>query len=184
MNHKRQNQIEQLAKNLLIETGCYTYPRIDVEKVASVKGLEVVHFGFGEDISGVLMTENGVSIIGVHNDHPPTRKRFTIAHELGHYFLGHQRNGGFVDTVERYYTMISFRNPASSTGEHLQEREANAFAAALLMPKDMLYQAMDSLERTLNLRATNINIAYDLAKKFEVSEQAMTFRLTNLNTLW
>lgn len=184
MNHKRQRKIEQLAKELLIETDCYSYPPINVDQIASRKGIEVVPFAFGKDICGMLITENGNSTIGVNKDNGFKRQRFTIAHELGHYVLEHQRNGMFVDTPERYFTMFNFRNAASSTGELVQEREANAFAAALLMPEELILRVIDDLRDQINIREESDDIVERLADMFKVSTQAMGFRLSNLNTLW
>ena len=183
MNHKRQNQIEQLAKDLLTETNCFTYPPINVRQVAKQKDIDVVDFEFGDEVSGVLITENNKSIIGVNPKDSHVRQRFTVAHELGHYKLGHQRNGMFIDTPERYFTMFNFRNADSSTGEHLQEREANAFAAALLMPRELIYKVIEDLKVSFNVRSEE-DLLVQLASKFEVSTQAMGFRLSNLNTLW
>ncbi|SFE52369.1 ImmA/IrrE family metallo-endopeptidase [Spirosoma endophyticum] len=183
MNHKRQNQIEQLAKGLLTETNCYSYPPINVIEVAKRKGIDIIDFHFGEEVSGVLITKNNKSTIGVNPDNSTVRQRFTIAHELGHYSLGHQRNGMFVDTPERYFTMFNFRNSNSSTGEHIQEREANAFAASLLMPRDLIFIVIEDLKSSFNVRSDE-DLLEELAKKFEVSTQAMGFRLSNLNTLW
>jgi Zn-dependent peptidase ImmA (M78 family) len=61
----------------------------------------------------------------------PLRDRFTIAHELGHYFL-HASQG---DTP-----IIAYRN-----GSTRIEWEANWFAAGLLMPKDKFVSAMRRL---------------------------------------
>lgn len=183
MNHKRQKQIEQLAKNLLTETNCYTYPPINVHEVARRRGINVVDFEFGDDVSGVLITERDKTTIGVNPNNSGVRQRFTVGHELGHYYLGHQRNGMFVDTPERYFTMFNFRDSNSSTGEFIQEREANAFAAALLMPRELIFQVIDDLKESFNVRS-NEDLFEQLAKTFEVSTQAMGFRLSNLNTLW
>ncbi|UFH57563.1 ImmA/IrrE family metallo-endopeptidase [Spirosoma sp. KNUC1025] len=189
MNHKRQKEIEQLAKNLLTETNCYSYPPIDVEEVARRKGIQIIRFDFGEEVSGVLITEKGTSIIGLNPENGHKRQRFTIAHELGHYILGHQRSGMFVDTPERYFTMFNFRNAASSTGELVQEREANAFAAALLMPLDLIQKVIDDLKDKIDIRSQTDESYEDdflvkLANAFNVSTQAMGFRLSTLNKLW
>lgn len=68
-----------------------------------------------------------------------------------------------------------YRNNASSTGEVLIEREANAFAAAILMPKELIAQEINKL-----LDGDALEIITKLSKKFGVSEQAMSFRLSNL----
>jgi Zn-dependent peptidase ImmA (M78 family) len=62
----------------------------------------------------------------------PNRRRFTIAHELGHFIL-HRRNPDYLASP-------------GATGLPLVEAEAHAFAAALLMPAALLRPAADSCE--------------------------------------
>lgn len=181
MNHKRQNQIGDIAVKLLHRTNCFSYP-VDVDKVAKEIGVDVVFYNFNDDISGVLMQENNSVVIGVNSNNHEKRRRFTIAHELGHYILEHQRKGVFVDTPSKYFTMI-FRDANSSTGEYQQEREANAFAASLLMPEELVLNAIKKFDTsTFNFENDDLIIA--LADKFNVSTQAMGLRLSNLELLW
>ncbi|WP_460881211.1 ImmA/IrrE family metallo-endopeptidase [Pontibacter rugosus] len=63
------------------------------------------------------------------------RQRFTIAHELGHFVLHQKYSELFIDKEKPL-----FRNQESSTGEHKREKEANAFAAAILMPQFLIFQ--------------------------------------------
>jgi Zn-dependent peptidase ImmA (M78 family) len=89
---------------------------------------------FGYDKSQPVILCNG-------NDHP-NRQRFTVAHELGHMLLKHTSPNG-----------VLLRDPAANlTGGSFDPREieANNFAAALLMPEDLLrfvirhYKKMDA----------------------------------------
>ena len=107
------------------------------------------------------------------------RKRFTIAHELGHYFsfvsnrLSKQRlerDGRVEDKA------IIGARPSSS--DHLSdadlkvEAEANFIAANLLMPEDLVGASL--------LEGKNIE---EMADEFGVSASAMGFRLQNLGLL-
>ncbi len=65
------------------------------------------------------------------------RQRFTIAHELGHFFLHRASSTVFVDAAP-----IFFRDESSSNGSQREEIEANAFAAELLMPEDAIRQRL------------------------------------------
>lgn len=67
--------------------------------------------------------------IEVNADEPPVAQRFSVAHELGHHFLGTQHGDG--DTAEQ---------------------EAEAFAGELLVPGPMLRQALDSVTDARELR--------------------------------
>lgn len=167
----RSTQWDRRAASLLKAAGVTELP-VDVTAVAHHLGIHVMPFNLGDDVSGVLVQDHGQATIGYNEHQHPVRQRFTIAHEIGH-FIFHKRDAPlFVDHDFR----ISFRNKRSSTGKHRQEREANAFAAALLMPwhevkkaaKEIHYDLMD--DRSLTL----------LARKFDVSRQSMSYRLARV----
>jgi Zn-dependent peptidase ImmA (M78 family) len=117
---------------------------------------------------------DGVAIIGVNSAHSIGRQRFTIAHELGHLIL-HKDETLHVD--ER--APIGFRNEESSLATKDVEIEANQFAAELLMPADLLAKEIESISDDLEAEAA----VSELADRFQVSEQAMTLRLTRLGIL-
>lgn len=71
-----------------------------------------------------------------------------------------------------------YRNTQSSTGELLKEREANSFAAALLMPRNLILMAIDNLTDD-----EQDDFVQSLARKFKVSESAMGVRLSNMGLL-
>jgi Zn-dependent peptidase ImmA (M78 family) len=74
---------------------------------------------------------------------------------------------------------MNLRSPASSTAEDVEEIEANAFASTLLMPESFLLADLRDIEvDTEDPRELNA-----LAKRYEVSTQAITFRLMNLHSL-
>lgn len=190
MNRKRQRQIEEIAVATL--SRCDLYPvnaselfkngGINVEQIATKLGIELMLYDFGDDVSGVLLRDGDKAKIGYSTHTGPLRQRFTIAHELGHYILNHQRQGVFVDTPEKYFTL--FRDNNSSTGEDFQEREANAFAASLLMPRDLLLEAATTIYQTGITRNEDYDIIPVLADGFKVSKLAMSIRLTNLDWVW
>ena len=192
MTKKRQKQIEDIATALLRQTGYYPANAgelvdkigIEVAAVATRLGITLSLYDFGNDVSGVLVRDGDKTTIGYATQTGSERQRFTVAHELGHYILDHQRKGVFVDTPEKYFTL--FRDAKSATGEDVQEREANAFAAALLMPRELLIEAATDL---YNLGATitrdeDFDLVARLAKRFYVSKLAMSIRLTNLDLVW
>ena len=166
------NYIEEKAERLLIDANCFSAP-IDVRKCAEYLNVEIQDLDLDYDVSGFVIIKKDASTIGYNKANPPKRIRFTLAHELGHICLHSQDVPLFIDKIEKFN-----RDGNSSTGEILREREANAFAAALLMPEKLV---RDQVE-TVNTAEGNNYIA-DLASKFEVSDQAMTIRLTNLGLL-
>ena len=151
--------IEELAIQALDAADCKTYP-VPVEKVAEKMGLEVVEFPFHDNISGLLKKEEG--IIGVNKNQHPVRRRFTIAHELGHFLLGHGMENPQDEIVDGHFAKSDLR-----------EREANVFASALLMPSAWVIEAV---------KKEGLDIE-KLAPMFEVSKQALTIRLLALNQI-
>jgi Zn-dependent peptidase ImmA (M78 family) len=190
MTKKRQKQIEEAALALLRQAGRYPASYldlvegvgIDVQAVATYLGIEVVLHDFGDEISGVLLRDGDKAKIGYAERTGFKRRRFTIAHELGHYLLNHQRQGVFIDTTEKYFTL--FRDSNSSTGEDFQEREANAFAASLLMPRALLLEGMAIINQLEESREEEFDLVKGLAIRFNVSKLAMSYRLTNLDSVW
>lgn len=142
---------------------------IDVEAIALKAGAVVTYEAFKEELSGVLVKEKSRTVIGVNSFHPKTRQRFTIAHEVGHLVLQH-KGTIFVDqTVVR-------RDTRSSQAVDPQEIDANRFAAELLMPEPLVIEAVQ--RRKADVSPTQI--VDELAAEFQVSPQAMEYRLTNL----
>lgn len=152
-------------------------PPIPVERIALHLGLEVERAALGDNVSGLLVVQDGRGMIGVSANQPLVRQRFTIAHEIGHFVLHKDVMPVFIDTQFLRPILAAFRNAASSTGEDAREREANAFAAALLMPAEMVHRAI----ATLGVDIADEEAIEELAKRFNVSRQAMTFRLANLS---
>lgn len=78
-------------------------------------------------------TAKDQSVIGVNTQHAPVRQNFTTAHELGH-LLMHDQEQLHIDHAFR----VRLRDDVSSQGTDDAEREANFFAASLLMPRTFL----------------------------------------------
>lgn len=137
------------------------------ERIARAMGIDVhAEFGLPGDISGMVEYEHGRPVIRYDMTEPPVRQRFTIAHEIGHLALGHLSDG-----------RTRFRDPASnfSTGSSSpEEREANAFAAQMLMPENVLRFAVTT---------KGIQDVSRLANLFNVSQVAMGYRLRNLGLI-
>lgn len=147
----------------------------DLETIAAAKGAEVLYERMASDVSGMLIRERDRIIIGVNATHPPSRQRFTVAHELGHLLL-HPGRPLVVDAVR-----INLRDSRSSLATDLEEIEANAFAAELLMPRALVLRQFRALA---DAGTDSVKQAiHDLAYGFGVSDQAMEYRLANLGLL-
>lgn len=148
-------------------------PPVDVAFLAEKAGVNLVYDELDDDVSGFLVKKKGKVFLAVNSNHHPNRQRFSIAHELGHYYL-HLNSSSTVFIDKTVY----YRNVDSSSGKYQQEIEANAFAADLLMPRDMLEKELEKFGEEL----TDMDI-YRLANRFGVSQQAMELRLQNLGLI-
>ncbi len=163
------HRIERLAAELLRLAVIRRAP-VDVEHIANHLGVRVERADLGDECSGVLVKKGRTAVIGVHWLHPPSRQRFTIAHELGHFRL--HKEGTYVDRGMSAF----YRDSTSGSGTVKQEREANHFAAALLMPAGWVEKAC----RRHHVDLVDDGALRELADEFGVSSQAMSFRLANL----
>lgn len=167
-------KIEEQVSDLLFQEGVESYP-VPVEKIALALGVNVMPYNLGDEVSGILALNDGKGTIGYNLQHSKGRQRFTVAHELGHYIM--HRNTKKELFVDKDY-IVKFRsNKKYSSTELKQEKEANAFAAALLMPKAFVLTEL-SKEQAM----TENELIEVLAKRFEVSVPAMTYRIADLNS--
>lgn len=151
--------------NKLIDLLNLTVP-IDVYEVAKRCDVQIKKSP-SKDFSGVLFRKDGRAFMAINSSEGKERQRFTIAHELGHFFL-HQMQD----------TFIEFRNTSDRTVKSIKEREANQFAAALLMPEVYLRQDMEKLSSPVGPEDI-----LNLAKKYQVSFEAMNYRILNLTLI-
>ena len=148
------------ARRILEMYWDYKIP-VNLEQNANDLGVRVRYAPYlegGEDISGRFDLINGQAICSIRSTDSEQRQRFTLAHELGHFALNH--GGGFRDND---YSFKDVYDP--------REAAANRFAAELIMPE----VAVNHL-----IQKENIKDIYELARWFNVSKPAITYRLRNL----
>ena len=169
----RRKHIRSVAERLLADTPAGSAP-IPLKEIVKSLGVEIHQEAVEDDLSGFLYRDHkrNLTIIGVNADHPPNRKKFTIAHELGHYLL-HDFDDVHVDRQFKVW----LRNETSSQGTDDEEKEANLFAAEILMPARFIEADVQQIG---NFDLLNEKVIEDLAKRYGVSSQAMTFRLAYL----
>ena len=163
---------EIAAAELLNEHPVARLP-VAVDDLAEALGIIVVRRTFEDaDVSGMLFRGKR-EVIGVNKVHHWRRQRFTVAHELGHHVL-HPGRELILDAPVR----VNFRDRTSSMATDREEIEANAFAAALLMPEPMVRAELDRLPEKIR---RDVDLTTNtLADRFEVSVAALGFRLINL----
>lgn len=169
----RRKHIRTTASQLLRSNGIESAP-VEVEKIAEYLGIRVQYETTDDDLSGFLLRDlsRNKAVIGVNAKHHESRKRFTVAHELGHFML-HEHENLHVD--KRF--MIQLRDEKSSKGEFEDEKEANLFAAELLMPVDFIQSDLSEISE---FDLEDEQFIKELADRYKVSTQAMTFRLAYL----
>jgi IrrE N-terminal-like domain len=108
----------------------YTNIPVDPVEIAIQRGIEVSEDD-AEGYTGMLLVVDGEALISVKRAiREPSRKRFTVAHELGHFTIP-----GHITARQTMYQCSD--KDISCFGRSLnREVEANLFAAELLMPEE------------------------------------------------
>lgn len=152
------------------------------ETAARLGDVDILYVQNVDDaVSGAIYYQNDRLKVVINATKPQVRQNFTLAHEFGHYvlhrdWLDEHKEDGLVDFAE-YVDGGSplFRRDVpvlSDEAAIVREREANNFAAELLMPEDKLRELWDinpDIERA--------------AEIFRVSKIAMAIRLERLGLI-
>lgn len=159
----KNENIEKTVEQILNKLGIKQIP-VPLEEIAEALGIRIKRAP-SDDFSGLLLRKDGKALIGVNDNESHVRQRFTVAHELGHYFL-HPAKDAFVD----------YRDNQTGLVRSTKEREANMFAAAFLIPRESIILDVKKITATGIFEE---EIAR-LAKKYDVSKESMNYRLLNL----
>lgn len=136
---------------------------VPIEMIISELGVKLDRENLDDEVSGFIerQPDGGYRIV-VNGQHARTRQRFTAAHELGHYIYHRGLMGEGVGDNRAYRAVGPARPNPNIRPFH--ERQANSFAANVLMPRHAL----------INLGAESVAA---LAERFGVSPEAMRIRL-------
>lgn len=157
------------------------------ESIMTAENIKFRTISANDNFLGIFTHANNGQAYIMVNDNITNdgRLHFTIAHELGHYFLCHElKNGQCFDS-----DILE-----DGTAVNAIEREANYFASCLLMPENKLRPAfLSMLEHSRKAKVKNFlhvqnNFTWgiwcgfrdDLMKRYGVSETALRYRLTKL----
>lgn len=147
-----------LARGVIRAAGVSGPPVPDGVIYSLEPGLKVRVTPMPRGLSAVLMCDRkSQDTIWLASSQPPGRRRFSLWHEIGHYWL---------------HAGTSYCG-ASTFLERALEREADRFAADVLMPRDWVERECIS---------HGIDVAR-LARVFQVSLEAMKIRLSELGIL-
>lgn len=156
------------AWKVLIECEINTLP-VDLISITKKAGFKIDLYSksafiqlFKPDVidgDGFIISDNGTKRIYLNDKiHNRNRRRFTLAHEMGHGFLEHD------------ITVIHYRNSELDNQDNLQEFQANIFARDILMPATVL-------------AALNIHKPEEIMQLCDISYQSAKIRAERLKVL-
>lgn len=155
---------DELIRNIQSDIEYKGNAPLDVWAIAKLYGIDVcLDETLDSQISGYLKKDANEWKIGINAKHAKTRQRFTLAHELAHYFLHRDTTQMQLSFVDELF----FRD--SSSSDYI-ETIANRFAAKLLMPETVVKHLIDRGVRKVS----------EMAAHFGVSIMAMSYRLVEL----
>lgn len=158
------NELETLASDILLKNDMLKLP-VDLVEMASQNNVDVYSSKLPEGISGAIKYNEEINKfeILIDRDETSDRQRFTLAHELAHYFL---QGESLLKNKNIHFDTLYRRN------KNPEEQDVEYLAAALLMEKNML----------THLYEVNSSISA-LSEIFKVSESTMTNRLMTLDLI-
>ena len=166
----RINEIEELGE--FVTESYFPNSRIEPEVVADVNGISYNYGNYGDAFDGLLECLDGEFHIYGNLDRLRSpghaRSRFTFGHELGHFYIDDHRNALTAGVgPHASFTDYQSKNPA--------EREADAFAAALLMP-------MSRFRSEAKRRSPGVGSIRELVDLFGTSFASTAIRYAKSNT--
>jgi Zn-dependent peptidase ImmA (M78 family) len=193
-------EIKNLASAVLTEIDYQNGP-VDLAKICSVRGIQLKFVDSGiQDIDGlpILGTANFTrNLIQVYAHDDSNRERFTIGHEIGHFFLGHDRYLKSDTFLER--DLLTSDEPERPLNYERLEYQANTFAADILLPDKAFIYAMAVYRSDLQIRYRGHGYIYVdnqpdnlltyqkfltlLSTHFEVSKLVVEIKLKKMNWL-
>lgn len=161
--------IEDLASNYILILKLGARPACSLSKILEEEmGIKVIFLPMNSDISGGSTIDDkfGMAILINAND-APWRRNFDLAHEFFHIITW----GNF--TPEEIYV-------DEAGGKSKVERLADVFASSLLLPEE-------DIRKEFEARINNKSVSYldlvEIARDFDVSIEALLWRLVNLGLL-
>lgn len=161
-----------------------TDPPVDPRKIAEAEGIKVYYAKFSENLKGkvsgyfhpTMKTDLGMGAIIINHDISTERKIFTIAHELGHVLMHNTRANDKITEVQDMRSIQYRMNNYTNSDKPDNEKEADTFAANLLMPAKWVAKFYFMLKE-VGKKPT----PQELASYFSVSTESMKYRLMGMD---
>jgi Zn-dependent peptidase ImmA (M78 family) len=152
------------AERMLIGFGIERPDQIDLEAVAWERGAVVKYRPLDRCEAMIVGTQRSAIII-VNSRAIPARRRFSLAHEIGHW---HHHRGQIL-----FCGVADIGNPAR--GPLDPETQADQFASDLLLP-DFMFRP-----RIIKMKRLVLSAAREIAEEFSVSLTATLLKLVESN---
>ena len=167
-------EVVRRAKNFCNKYSIKSYP-VDIIKLCNQVGLKVFEEYLPAEVSGFIIIQNdsipkyGINkVVVVNLQDSPTRRRFTIAHELAHFVL------------HRDESELLYAHRDAGQNNYI-EQEANLFASNILMPEELVKAELSKCQHQYFGNIPNHIKTKYIANVFAVSESAAAVRLSLLN---
>lgn len=167
---RKRNQIKDLAEFLALEHNETITP---LNKIADLEELQVFYDNYENAFDGTLIFDKNFYIhlnTNLRNFPDNERGRFTLAHELGHYFIDSHRialKAGLIKPHPSWYNINKYQ---------IIEREADFFASCILMPEKRFRKDCEQY------RKFDHQVIENLAKHYLVSITACAIRFADIGT--
>ncbi|MBC2601163.1 ImmA/IrrE family metallo-endopeptidase [Puniceicoccus vermicola] len=140
-------------------------PTFPIENLAYALGVDIEYGGITNADAWLLKCDNGRGVIRLNKTiTSPSRQRFSIAHELGHWVMHTNVTQGYLCTAK----------DLQDYGRSPEEAEANWFAATLLMPKSLI-------PSNFHKRDPSFEYIMELASHFQTSFTSTARRFVELS---
>lgn len=171
-NHGAAENAARAVRNAL---GIAEQPLTDLSAAAEQLGLLPFSFSFPDAQFDGSMAEidspsdsRRLGVTLINGEQRPGRRRFTLAHELGHWLFG--------DQYDACHEPSGSQQPASATE---RERMIDSFAAHLLLPRSGVTLRWTAMKRTLGER----DAALTISSEYRTSWSATLGQLSNLGLI-
>jgi Zn-dependent peptidase ImmA (M78 family) len=150
------------AERILMQLGIVDPRDIDLDAIAWVLGAAVKYRRM-DSADGTIVGSPKRAVIAINSSRIPTRRRFSLAHELGHW---HHHRG-----------QVLFCGPADignfAGGPLDPERQADAFASDLILPGYLVRPKVQKL------RKPTLAAVREIADEFKASMTATLIKILN-----
>lgn len=151
---------EQKAVDIINKYGIDSPEHIRIEDIAYCLGATIVDGSLKGAAARLVRFGNKATIRISEDERYPARRRFSIAHELGHFVLNH---GQSLEIVCSEQNMLDWHQGSG------QESQANTFAGELLLPRILF-------EKRCDVREVNLSVIRGLTEEFQTSLTATAIR--------